>query len=805
MANAVDAALAITYNEHYEQTIDKRLIMLYAHTSNSTALGDRTTWQPLVEHLENVARMASDFAEPTHMSSWAYAAGILHDLGKADIRFQRRLEGSGQPFVHSTAGAVHAQRLYAGNENVEGDVLAPLILGHHGGLANYRGSIRLTPVAERLEDADERTLEACRDLLTMAPAEDSDPIRFIIQVAQSMSDAPAEAYPWLLFVGARMLFSSLVDADWLDTERVMNPDMHQSRMTAFARHEEAGQLLERFSSHVAEAFVHVTATPINRARATMKEEALRKAELPPGMFTLEMPTGSGKTLTSMEFALRHTLHNKMKRIIYAIPFMSIVEQTAHVFKELLGQGSILEHFSSYDYGFNAATFAEGGVAEDEMGAQERLLAQNWDAPIIVTTNVQLFESLFSNRVVRSRKVHNVANSVIVLDEVQTLPSALLKPTLAMLQSLVAVANVSVVLCTATQPSLDEIWPFKTRPTRLLEDVAAYDDLFRMRVSFDVDRALPENSYSLDELSEELLGCSQVLCVVSTRRAARMAYDALEGLLPGSEGLYHLSALMVPEHRAHILAKIRARLLGGLSCHVISTQLIEAGVDVDFPVVYREMAGIDSILQAAGRCNREGRMTSPGEVHVFCCAEFPHGGRGGRSWLARTRDIGTEVLERALREGADPFGRESVAQYFKRLHQGGDQVTDAHGVYRMLSDPTKWKHLARGRFPYESVAKQYRFITDDSTSLFVPWEKTGRAILARAEDGCFDYRALPAAHRHSLSIPIWLFREYEGLGLVRHVRGFPLAVLEMRQGSDAYYDDARGLLAPGEGVPEILVV
>lgn len=789
-------------------------MVYYAHTREGF---DESGWQTLVEHSLNVAERASQFADSFGCAEWGYAAGLLHDLGKGCVEFQQRLHGKHPAFDHAAAGSYFA----SGSESLngttvvrEGHAIAPLIAGHHGGLPDYTGNHSLM---QRLVEYERGEVPhaTLADTGINEPVGDSSVGLRLKQLCLSKGKRQKEFLSFGVFALEHLLFGSLVDADWLDTEQFMSPDEYARRESALVRQSSLDALSNRLEKHLK---TFEAEGPINEARAYYLREAQKSATLPPGIFELNMPTGGGKTLTSLSFALRHAIANGQSRVIYAIPFMSIVEQNAQVFRDVLGAENIVEHVSSYDYGL--APF--GGHSADgwdvdsgqdadlrERGLRERMLAQNWDAPVVVTTNVQLFESLFSNKVARARKVHNIANSVIVLDEAQSLPDSLLRPTLAMLESLVELAHVSVVLCTATQPALDELWPFQTKPTALVPNDCAISEVFKNRVQFDCSHAASGNAYQLDGLVDELVNEASVLCVVSSRRAARAVFDALAERLDDAEGLYHLSALMVPEHRTQILDCIRQRLDEGLPCRVVSTQLIEAGVDIDFPVVYREIAGTDSVLQAAGRCNREGKLAKPGRVVVFDCAEF-EGFRPKRiNWLGKMRHLGLETIEWAADRGKEPFGDESVSHFFDRRHQTGE--LDGSGkepIYGLITDTdvqALQDHIAYCRYPYETIARRYRFFKEDDVSLFVPWGEGGEELLDLIERDNFDYELFPRLQRYTISVPRYSFETYERVGAVRHIGGFPVPILETRDGLRTLYDSQKGLLAPGEEEIELLVV
>lgn len=777
----------------------------YAHTSSSN---DEGTWQPLSEHLNNVAKLAAQFAEPFGGSEWAFAAGLLHDLGKSCAEFQKRLHGKHPAIDHSIAGAFFANTYepYSADKGMkEGSFIAPLIAGHHIGLQNYSGEHSLQARFGQYERGDIPTSAPIDAVVCAIHNADGTPQKQMMRLCSQHEDVQTDLLSFGNFLLSQLLFSSLVDADWLDTEQFMSPDEYARRQAALNTHDGLRTLSNRLDTYLDSL---PQDGPVNHARRQLLGESRQAADHQTGIFELNMPTGSGKTLTSMSFALRHAITNGQQRVIYAIPFMSIVEQNAQVFKDVLGKNNVIEHVSSYDYGLGAMGSLDLTEQDDtsrEQGLRERMLTENWDAPVVVTTNVQLLESLFTNKVSRSRKVHNIANSVIVLDEAQALPDSLLLPTLAMLESLTLIANVTVVLCTATQPSLNNLWPLHTQPISVIKDTDRFSDVFGNRVQYDYSRAIEETAYSLDELLGKLASYPQVLCIVSSRRAARAVYDGLLDCSDG-EGIFHLSAYMVPEHRTITLNTIRGRLKEGLPCKVVSTQLIEAGVDVDFPIVYREIAGIDSMLQAAGRCNREGRLSNPGRVVIFDCIEFANFRSAKPNWLGKMRALGLETLDQSVQKGVDPFGAISVQAFFNRRHQTGQLDGKANEpIYGLIAKrESLHEYAALGHYPFETIAQRYRFFAEDSVSIFIPWGN-GKELLKLIEKGVFTYDLYPQLQKYTVSIPRYAFAEYEKAGAIRHLDSLPVPVLETREGLHCLYDDTRGLLGPREEELDVLVV
>lgn len=762
------------------EKVKEVVVTLYAHTDDSN---DGLACQRLEDHLSAVSEMASSFAERFGMGSWGRALGILHDAGKSSEAFQRRLQGSDQHVDHSTAGARIALDRYG--EYGVGRLLAYAIAGHHGGQPNGIASSQgagssLTPLEQRLQKEVE-PYDAFFDLLDESdsfalPSVSELGLPFVPhRKAAPSNDVSARCFS--IYVLARMLYSSLVDADYLDTEHFMTPDASQARNDQ--KRASIPELLEMLQAHLATK--SSTDSPVNRARQAVLSDCVAAAELEPGLFSLTVPTGGGKTLSSLAFALKHAKQYGMDRVIIAIPFTSIVDQTAAVLKDIFGSANVLEHHSNYDF----------SDLDDEEGYAQRLTAQNWDAPIVVTTNVQLFESLFANKPGKSRKIHSIANSVIILDEAQTLPDSLLTLSLAMLEELTFGYGATIVLCTATQPALDMVWPFGSKPREITAHKDSFAEAFGSRMAYETVGILEK-----DQLISQLSEYDQVLCVVGTKAEACEIYRGLVAQVDeGSvlynqsplnvQGYFHLSAAMTPSHRSEVLDQVRQRLKEGKRCIVVSTQLVEAGVDVDFPVVYRELAGIDSLVQAAGRCNREGRNDA-GIVRVF---EYAIEGERQRTspWLEKMKDIARSLIE----ENGGTMSEDLVRPFFEVRYQTED--LDAKGLFARLIDT----NIVRSAFkpiPFEQIAIDYRIIDEDTVPLFIP----------RGSDGAKELEKLLAAEnpaalsmrlqRHSVSVPRWLSREYEQTEAFESIG--PFLVLREDRLQDFYRDDV-GLVKPGE--------
>jgi CRISPR-associated endonuclease/helicase Cas3 len=639
----------------------------------------------LDEHLREVGRRASACAALFGASEWARLAGLWHDFGKYRPGFQKyirlpkggeaHIEGrvAGRDKTHSGAGALLAIERFG----LTGRVLAYLIAGHHGGLADWHGGLD-----GRLDAGNSDTRRELDEARAAAPAE-----LLMLDADLDLTQTPGGKNGFALWL--RMLFSCLVDADFLDTEAFMDGEKAAARMG----YSTLNELASRFDAHMADKKLGAGDTAVNRLRTEVLEQCRKAAVGPPGLYSLTVPTGGGKTLSSLAFALDHARAHGKRRIVYAIPYTSIVEQTADILARIFGSENVVEHHSQAE-------------ADDE-NARSRLACENWDAPLIVTTNVQLFESLFAARTSRCRKLHNLCDSVIVLDEAQCLPPEFLQPILDVLNLLARHYGVTAVLCTATQPALASKTYFDAARHRrgldeVTEIIADPPDLYRRLKRVDVRLPDWNKRSSWEEIAAELAGEDCVLAIVNTRSDARELWH----LLP--EGTLHLSALMCGAHRAKVIEEIKRRLADKRAgcddkpLRVISTSLVEAGVDVSFPVVYRAMAGLDSIAQAAGRCNREGELAR-GQVVVF---QPPKAAPPGHQRLAENACLDM------LRDCADdPLALELFEPYFNQLYYGID--LDKQGIVRDLTPGPGLE------VQFRSAANHFRLIDDeDQATVFV---------------------------------------------------------------------------------------
>jgi CRISPR-associated endonuclease/helicase Cas3/CRISPR-associated endonuclease Cas3-HD len=687
----------------------------YAHSREKS---NKSDWQPLKTHLVNVAEIASEYGKDFNAGPIAYTSGLLHDLGKYSTDFQKRLEGNPRRVDHSTAGAIEALKTY---QKAFGIVLAYVLTGHHGGLLNW-GSIA-DGLKKRLNTDKLPDYSAYRKEIAIP-----DPKSHIL----SFRPLPGKRGFSISFF-TRMLFSCLVDADSLDTERFMDPTKSSIR----GNYESFDVLYKKFEDFILKKNSLAKDTPINRERRAIFGQCVSAGQLPPGFFTLTVPTGGGKTLSSMAFAFEHLKHHKLKRIFYVIPYTSIIEQNAQVFRKILGDRNVLEHHSNFD---------ADRIEFDDMdtGAESlKLASENWDMPIVVTTNVQFFESLFSNRRSRCRKLHNLTKSVIILDEAQMLPTGYLLPCLAALSELVCNYGSTVVFCTATQPKLNDLLYRDFHPREIADSPDNLYETFR-RVSI-TDLGSLDDKKLIDRLSVH----RQVLCIVNTRKHAKVLFDVLRG----SGNCYHLSARMCPVHRREKIAEIKQLLKEGKDCKVISTQLIEAGVDIDFPVVYRTMTGIDSIAQAAGRCNREGMLRN-GVMFIFRSTES-HG--KATSWQNLTAEIGEMVLQGS----DDPLSLKTVSRYFEKLyHYKEEGGLDEKKILTSIEE--RARELA---FPFEEIAEAFRLIDEPTKDLIIPYDDHARLKIKELKSTEYPWRYIRDLQPYTVSIYPQEFQEMERAGVI----------------------------------------
>jgi len=716
--------------------------MYYAHIKN------RET-QTLKEHLLNVANMAAEFSSSFHSKEIGYNAGLLHDIGKYSKKFQERIRGKNIQVDHSTAGMKEVMTLYK-NTPAIAKILSYVIAGHHAGIPdagslNYAGSLEYR-MKKDVEPYDDYRNEI--------------KIKEINQQTLSLklSDKPY----FSLYTFIKMVFSCLVDADFLDTEYFMNRD------NAIARsgYDSLESLYKLFKAHMRRISNDSESSAINAIRSEIYQECLEKADSETGLFSLTVPTGGGKTLSSIGFALKHAIRNKLKRIIYVIPYTSIIEQNAQIYKDIFGEKNVLEHHSNYD-------FETTDISKlDETKLFLKLASENWDIPIVVTTNVQFFESFFSNKSSKTRKLHNISKSVVILDEAQMLPVRYLKACIHAISELKRNYNTTAVLCTATQPNIDN--PELLGPDMAVQEIIEqpqrlYKVLRRTRIKRLGDQ-------SDEELAEILRNQQQVLCVVNRKAHAANLFDKLDD----KDNDFHLSTRLCAKHRKDIIEKIKGRLKAGEKCRVITTQLIEAGVDVDFPVVYRALSGIDSIAQAAGRCNREGKREIA-DVFVFYPTEEYAQPPGELK-------INASTAESIFRNYADPLSIEAIQKYFELLYD--TKNIDTKDILKKIK-----RRCDNLDFPFSEIAADFKLIENRTTTVITQYDKESERLIGELKNTPYPHSTIRKLQAYTVELYEHEFKALSEAGGIESIENEEVfyCISDMNR----FYDKSKGLIVDND--------
>lgn len=736
----------------------------YAHTRCGRPPSE---WEPLEEHLARVRDQAGKFADAFGAKAWGELAGWWHDLGKYQPAFQAylvRSNGIDDPHWaeltgrvdHSSPGAWHAIR----NVKTGRLMLAHVVAGHHSGLLDTTTDLPDgASLMKRLEKE-----------------KDAKPFDVPAPVAEALVPPPPKM-GWLadrnerafqMAFWCRMLFSTLVDADFLATETFMNPGQSAMRPINSPTMEAMRDTLDGYLAGLNGE------GRVNEVRRDVLKRCVRAATERRGLFSLTVPTGGGKTLSSLAFALHHATTHQLRRVIYAIQFTSIIEQNADVFRRALGpalSAGVLEH--------------HGNVEPDDQTPMQRLAAENWDAPLVVTTNVQLLESLFACRTSKCRKLHRIAGSVIILDEAQSMPTELIASTLAALQELVRNYGCSIILCTATQPAVTRRADFPIGLQDVREIVGMPDEVRSLFDSLRRTEIEVVGKLSNEELIRQIGSEKQALCVVNTRKHAAELFLRLKK--SGMPGVFHLSTRMCAAHRTAVLDEVRQRLADGRPSRIISTSLIEAGVDIDLPVVYRAMAGLDSIIQAAGRCNRNGRPER-GRVVVF------ETDAGTSHEVAQAAGYTREVLP----DYSDPAAPEAVEQFFRlRLWKRKDEW-DKYGIMNLFRYDFDRKEEA---FQFATAAREYRLIRQETVAILVPWGD-GKALIERIMRQPTDRELRRRLQRYAVSVRPDEAADLVSRGVVETRENGMHVLLDARLGASLggvheAYDECVGLLLNDE--------
>lgn len=695
------------------------------------------------EHQRNVALLAQRFADAFDMGAWGNVLGLLHDKGKEQNAFQRhiRKESGYEPdakvtgdYNHAYIGGLIAKKLFP--------QLYPLIAnpvtGHHRGLYDS-GDLKELLKSDIPQDVHIEPLD----------------------ITLSLPQKQFQKYHFHHLV--RFLFSCLVDADRLDTEAFMTPE--QSRLRG--SHTGMGELKRMLEKHLAQLNQSAPDTFVNKVRRYVQEQCVAESQAGTDFYSLTVPTGGGKTLASVLWALNHAVKNNLQRVIIAIPYTSIITQTAATLKNIFGEDNVLEHHSEVDYG------------DSETASPLQLATENWDYPIIVTTNVQFFESLFSNRPSQCRKLHNIASSVVIFDEVQTLPLEFYQPIIEAIKTLKEVFGTSLLFTTASQPvlegnhsgfeGLDCIHPIIPESRQL------HKELKRVEIEE------IQESCTYDDIAERLTHHNRVLCIVNTRKDAKEIYERL----PREGMTLHLSRMMCSAHIKQTIQQIKEALASEteMPIRVVSTQLIEAGVDIDFPVVYRQEAGLDSVLQAAGRCNREGKMEE-GQTYVFSLAKEHNLPLG---YISHTNDA-----RKNMGKIDDWFSPDTISQYFEQLYSRVDSF-DKKQICSLCNDPRSVQ--------FEKAAEEFHLIEDNSVSVYVGYGE-GQTLIDELLNthGMVSYRLMKQLSQYSVNVRQPDFKTLQAAGAILSVADNIHILKDI-----SLYDERTGLTCHNKFLEETIII
>lgn len=703
------------------------------------------------DHSVGVARLASQFAGEFGMSKWGKVLGLLHDKGKETDAFQQYIkkESGYAPDIkicgkhhHAYVGGILAQKYYGKSSY---NLFVNQIVSHHTGL----------------HDSDE-----IKEIINQEiPSEVN-----IYHTKEKLNRPEFNIQENDFHHLARMLFSCLVDADFLDTEAFMDRESYTLRQNK----EALNNLLPLLENKLKDLKTKADSSEINIIRNQIQQQCLKMADTPTGFYSLTVPTGGGKTLSSLVWAIKHAIKNGQKRVIIAIPYTSIIVQTASVLRSIFGEENVLEHHSCVD---------PEQIKDEKQKEKMKLATENWDYPIIVTTNVQLFVSMFSNKPSACRKLHNIVNSVIILDEVQTLPTDYLQPIVDSLKTYNKLFNVSFLFTTASQPVLRGLiegcnpkaaFNGIDHITEIIpDDFKLHDKLRRVKLSIN------NEGKTYDELAEMLSQHKRVLCIVNTRRDAKEIYERLP-----QEGItLHLSKMMCPDHISETLKAIKTALKDNKNeiIRVVSTQLIEAGVDIDFPFVFRQEAGLDSVLQAAGRCNREGK-NGLSTTYVFSLSK-EHNLTKGDIQAANSARL-------SLGNDHDWFAPETMTSFFKQLYCRKESF-DKKDIRHYLYYPTN-------NLSFQTAAKEFQLIEDDGVNVVVCWKNSKDLVQQLLVNGP-SYMLMKKLSKYMVNINKTDFKTLADMGVVSEKKE-GLFVVDYKQ----QYDEHIGLRTDNNWANEILI-
>lgn len=661
--------------------------------------------QSLTDHLDGTMRLAEGFGAGMGLGAEAGLLGKIHDEGKDTAAFQDYIHGRKHRRVdHSTAGA----KSFLENGHIGWLQLIGgfCVAGHHAGIPDLGSKVDCAGTST-LNGRMKKCIPSIRHpqrYLIDSTCLDVDHLNTFIENRNALD----------VMILTRMLFSCLVDADFLDTEAFMNNQ--PVRKNEFSSLKEIAAM---FWSRLEEDGYFRPKNALNGKRCEILRTCMQKGEGKQGLYSLTVPTGGGKTISSMAFAMKQAMKWHKERIIYVIPYLSIIEQTADVFRTFLGNHAVLESHSQVDYD---SLVEEGSEEAGRVAERMKLAAENWDAPVVITTNEQFFESLYANKTSRCRKLHNIANSVIILDEAQMMPVDFLKPCLHALEQMVHYYGCTVVLCSATQPELGRYLHLQKDPTEIMENVGELFQFFK-RVTFDIDG---ETDYA--EIAKKLDECEQVLCIASTKKEAEKIVELLD-----EESMY-LSTNLCPDHRRQIIREMKTRLQDGKPCRVVSTSIISVGVDIDFPVVYLQYTGLDSLIQGAGRCNREGRQSlQKSRAHIFWTKESK------KSLFMRKEKQVTDMVRKKYNaeEMTEPS---AIRTYFENWYQSNEGNLDYREIEKLAQS-----------LSFAEIGKRFHLINDSTKSVFITFDEKARNIKEQLMMGNRSRQLMRAAGAYMINV------------------------------------------------------
>lgn len=723
-----------------------------SHLKKKDSYSEKWIFQSNEEHSKGVANLAASFAEKIGFKEWGFVLGILHDKGKEQEKFQhyiRKISGymkdlkGAERTPHAYVGALLAKSMYPHSY----PLLSMPIMAHHAGLYDYADFLKRMEAEMPVGILNEKDIKL-----------------------EMPKDKPYK--PQDLHHLVRVLYSCLVDADFLNTEEFMDETRAESRK----KQKPISELLPLLERYLSELSEKSAMTELNVLRSSIQKLCRQSASEIPGFYSLTVPTGGGKTLSSLLWAMLHAVRHGKDRIIIAIPYTSIIVQTAAILRKIFGAENVLEHHSVFDAEVALSEYCED---MDEMKLRQRLATENWDCPIVVTTNVQLFQSMFSNKPSSCRKLHNICNSVLILDEVQMLPMEHLQPIVDGLSTYQRLFNTSVLFTTASQPVLSGehrgcnpmviLKGLSSVKEIISDEMCLHDKLRRVNLHFD------KQPIDYDMLAEKLLQYDKVLCIVNTRKDAQEVYSRL----PQEGCVYHLSRMMCSSHIQKVIAEIKDALKNPeiKTIRVVATQLIEAGVDIDFPIVYRQEAGLDSVLQAAGRCNREGKL-GISDAYVF---SFNHPLPPG------SLSKGSNTLKNMIGV-SDWFAPVTMEDYFIRLYRNSNTFDKAEVEKRMKP----------GELYFETVSKEFRLIDDKGVNVVVNYEHSMELVHEIKEKG-ISYDLMKQLSKYVVNLRERDFKKLMKERLVDEVVD-DIYVLPDRE----QYDVNTGLVTDNHWLEEILI-